>query len=192
MRDRIIRSAMEQIGKFGLRRFTIDDIAADLGISKKTVYKHFTSKKELVSAVVEAYHQLEVDRTSQALETEGSWLDKLGAVICCQPDNNVPTWLLEELQRFFPEEWAKSEVISSYKREQVQKLLTLGIQEGEVRPDVNRAVLGLTLHKTILALFDYNFLNQNEMTVNQALDEFRKIIFYGILNPKGKSEECQA
>lgn len=196
MRDKILRSAMEQISKFGLRRFTVDDIAADLGISKKTFYKYFASKKELISAVVEYHHRLEIERTLQALETRGCWQDKLEAVICCQsPSSNVPLWLLEELQRYFPEEWAKTEGINRFKWEKVKELVNQGIQRGEVRPDVNLAVLELALNKTVMALFDYSFLKEKELTVNLAMEDFKKIVLHGIMKKKQNTEdvgECSA
>lgn len=41
--------AIENFTKFGSKRFSMDDLAQSLGISKKTIYKHFGSKEELVT-----------------------------------------------------------------------------------------------------------------------------------------------
>nr|WP_277443753.1 helix-turn-helix domain-containing protein [Pelotomaculum isophthalicicum] len=49
----MLQAASRQIEKYGFRKFTIDDIASDLGISKKTIYKYFISKKSLIGAVVD-------------------------------------------------------------------------------------------------------------------------------------------
>lgn len=181
MRDKIIQAAKEQIKKYGLRRFTVDDIASDLGISKKTVYKYFESKKQIISAVVEHHLEMEKYRTREALKTEGGWLEKLNAVMFCYTHDQVHTDLIEELQRFFPEEWNKTETISEFKREQVRELLSQGIENGNVRPDVHPAVIGLTIEKTIKAIFDYSFLKQYDLTVNQAMEDAKKVFLYGFL-----------
>ena len=181
MRDKIIQSAGEQIRKYGLRRFTIDDIASALGISKKTVYKYFDSKKQMISAVVENHLEMEKRRTLEALETKGGWLDKFSSVIFCDIEEQVPADLLEELQRFFPEEWNKKETITEFKREQVRELLAQGIKDGNVRTDIHPAVIGLTIEKTIDGIFDYKFLKQHEITINQAMEDMKKVVLYGIL-----------
>lgn len=181
MRDKIIQAVTEQIKKFGFRKFTVDDIASDLGISKKTIYKYFESKNQVISAAVEAHMEMEKARTMEAMETEGGWIDKFKEVVFCDNHEKVPDWLLEELQRFFPEEWAKANAMREFKCEHVEKLLAIGKEQGEIREDLHLAIIGLALDKTIDALIDYKFLHQHELTVNQAMEQVKKIVLYGIL-----------
>ena len=49
---RILAAAIRQIEDFGVRRFTIDDVARRLGISRVTIYRHFPKKKNLVEAAL--------------------------------------------------------------------------------------------------------------------------------------------
>ncbi len=53
IRDRIKEKAEELYMKYGIRSVSMDDIAAQLGMSKKTIYQYFADKDELVDAVVE-------------------------------------------------------------------------------------------------------------------------------------------
>ncbi len=48
MTDRILEKATELFITLGFKSVTMDDIANNLGISKKTLYKHFSNKTELV------------------------------------------------------------------------------------------------------------------------------------------------
>lgn len=48
-RKELLGFAIENFTKFGSKRFSMDDLAQSLGISKKTIYKHFGSKEELVT-----------------------------------------------------------------------------------------------------------------------------------------------
>ncbi len=191
MRDRIIRSAEEQINKFGLRRFTIDDIVSDLGISKKTVYKYFESKRQIITELFERYIENEKNCTLEALKTEGSWLDKLRAVIYCYGQEKLSPGLLEELQLYFPEEWEKTEAIRTFKRDRVIELLLQGVESGEIKKDVHLGILGLIMDNTINAVFDYKILNRLDLTVNQAMDGIKSILLYGILKQKPYSGECK-
>ena len=51
MKEKIIQKATELFFTIGVRNVTMDDIAEQLGISKKTIYLHFENKTKLVEAV---------------------------------------------------------------------------------------------------------------------------------------------
>ena len=51
MREKIIHKASELILTLGFKSVTMDDIANEMGISKKTIYVHFSNKTKLVEAV---------------------------------------------------------------------------------------------------------------------------------------------
>jgi AcrR family transcriptional regulator len=50
-KERILQKAHELFNRYGIRSVSMDEIAAQLGISKKTVYQYYADKDELVSAV---------------------------------------------------------------------------------------------------------------------------------------------
>jgi AcrR family transcriptional regulator len=50
--ERILAAAAQQVEDFGLRRFTIDDVARRLGVSRVTIYRYFPKRDRLVQAVL--------------------------------------------------------------------------------------------------------------------------------------------
>ena len=52
MKDRIQQKANDLFRRYGVKSITMDEIAAQLGASKKTIYQYFSDKDELVEAVV--------------------------------------------------------------------------------------------------------------------------------------------
>lgn len=56
MRDAIIKCSIESLQKNGLR-FSIDEVAKSLGISKKTIYKYFATKEELAVEIYKTYYK---------------------------------------------------------------------------------------------------------------------------------------
>lgn len=57
MRDKIITRAMDMFLKLGFKSVTMDDIACDMCISKKTIYKYFSNKEQLIEIGTEIIHQ---------------------------------------------------------------------------------------------------------------------------------------
>ena len=185
MRGRIIQVAMDNINRYGWRKFTINDIAKELGISKKTIYKYFDSKDEMISAVVDQYVELEKSGASMALEIDGTWSEKLQNVFGgFAPDK--PVRVSDELKRFFPHEWNKIETMRKQRGDQIKVLFFKAMESGEIRSDVNPAVIELIVLSTMNALYDSSNLERIDMTFNQALMEFNKILFSGILQKVNK------
>lgn len=182
MRKQILESTIEQIKLYGLRRFTMDDIARDLKISKKTLYQYFPSKSDLIGAVIEDAIELERKTTDDAVLQGENWLAKLDAVLSVHSCSNISYRLLDEINRYFPKESACINMVSEYKETVLRQLLEEGMGEGRLRSDVNLEIVILALKKFFLTPTDERFLAQNDLTVNQLLQQLKTIFFYGCLS----------
>lgn len=69
--NRILGAAFQQAEDFGLRRFTMDDVARRVGLSRVTIYRYFPKKDELINALL----MIELRR----------FLNKVEAVVAEQP-----------------------------------------------------------------------------------------------------------
>jgi len=56
MKDKIISKAKDLFLKLGFKSVTMDDIASEMSISKKTIYKFFSNKDVLIQATIEEFH----------------------------------------------------------------------------------------------------------------------------------------
>jgi AcrR family transcriptional regulator len=50
--EQIIKSAKKLISKYGFKKVSMDEIANDAGVTKKTVYSYFSSKEELLNIII--------------------------------------------------------------------------------------------------------------------------------------------
>lgn len=57
MKDKIVNKAKEMFLKLGFKSITMDDIACEMGISKKTIYKYFANKELLIEESVQIIHK---------------------------------------------------------------------------------------------------------------------------------------
>ena len=66
MKDKIINKAKEMFLKLGFKSITLDDIACEMCISKKTIYKYFSNKDILIEESIDLVHK-EVKETMDAI-----------------------------------------------------------------------------------------------------------------------------
>ena len=103
MRERIIQSAIKLVEKDGVK-FTLSEVAASIKISKKTIYKFFKGKDELISAVI-VYIFSDIHRQIDDIcALPMSTLNKLKEVVGIYPTViNFDTFKLNKLVELYPD-----------------------------------------------------------------------------------------
>ena len=177
MRDKIIFSAMEQINKYGFKRFTIGDITADLGISTKTVYKYFEGKDDIISTVCTSFMNTERERLLAILESDSAWMDKMTAIIRGDPARII------ELKKYYPVEWQKFKDMQRFLDRYKRKFIEQGMASGDIRPDLDIDLLGTIMYACAEALFN---LDSGDLSAKQALTEFWKVVMFGVISCDSK------
>ena len=81
MKDKILDTVARLIERYGLKKFTVDEVASELHISKKTIYQYFRGKDEMIRAYFEK--TLTSDRQSvlEALKGERNFSEKIHAIV---------------------------------------------------------------------------------------------------------------
>lgn len=181
MRERIIDSTWRQILKFGIKRFTVQDVATDLGISKKTIYIHFESKEAIIKALCERLVAADKASHMEAMQSRAGFLEKLDMLINAHYHRQMPLSFLGELNRYYPEIYA-GYIEADIPRTIYRELIDQGIEEGYIRSDVHPAILELIVDKSLEALDDNKFLIDYDLTVQQGLQILRNVLLYGVLN----------
>lgn len=188
VRERILDKAQELFFRYGVKSVTMDDIARELGISKKTIYQHFEDKNAMVFAGVE--HHFECDRTlAEQMQIEAP--DPIAEVVMAsemmrQTMSGMNPTAIFDIKKYYPKAW---DLFSKYKKEfileLVKKNLRKGVEMGLYRPSVNVEVIArLRLEQIEMGLDPYIFpLGQfNPLdTQLELLDHFLR----GIVTPEG-------
>lgn len=185
LKDRILDKTSELIYRFGLRGFTMDLISSELGISKKTVYKYFKSKNQLISEIVNRIVEVEKSTFLAEVEKGSTWQEKLGAMLTLYTPDDFPFKLVDELYRYFPGEKKKIQELGEFRRGIILPLLQQGQNCGEIRADLNLAIIWLVIHNIFLTPADTKILETQDITVKQLLEQMKKLFFYGILKTPG-------
>lgn len=80
-RDKILEGASQIFYRFGLSKISMDELAEQLGVSKKTIYNHFGGKEHLFEAVLRYYNSCILERVMQVSNTSSlSAMERLSAL----------------------------------------------------------------------------------------------------------------
>jgi AcrR family transcriptional regulator len=181
MRERLVETVSRLVNAYGVAGFTLDDVASELGISKKTIYKHAAGKEELVSAYLEASLKDNMDRTKAAIAAASGFAARFDAALRSYHRYRIPTSTLEGIRRSYPESWQLIEEQRRAKLALVHGLAEEARRSGELRPDVDLDFLVLLLDRFTAALLEGDYLTGRGLGVNEAFEEIEKVLLGGIL-----------
>ena len=174
--------------KYGIKSVTMDDVARELGISKKTLYQYLSDKNELVSKVVEL-----------ELEERGKYFEKE----CCN-DINAIEEVFEvhrmvqkmvkdynaateyDLKKYYPDLYNK---VIKMRRERIYnnilKNLKKGKAEGLYRSELNEDIIAKLQVSRVEAAFDDEVFTHDEILSDRILIEIFVYHIRGIATDKG-------
>jgi len=136
----IIPRAFEYFMQYGFKTFTMDDLAHNLGISKKTLYEQFASKQILVDACLDYALEMSCKRTELFFAGEGSVIEN---IFMRQKEIknffNMKSWRpLWELKRYFPKTYERMDVAFAKSDALfIDQLIEKGLKEGFFRENIN-------------------------------------------------------
>lgn len=184
MKEKILDAAANLIEQYGLRKFTVNEIASTLKISKKTIYKYFNSKEEIIQEYFEILIASDKNSVLNSINSNEDFLKKIYSVIHSNHQYRLPLELLNEARLFYPDEWNKIEEFKDFKLNVIKKLLKDGLADGIIKADTHSGILSKMLEQISDMFIDCDFLIENKLKASEAIDEALKIILNGILVDK--------
>lgn len=181
LRESIIEGTIVVFNQKGLK-FTMDDIAKQLGMSKKTIYTVFNDKESLFYAIVDYIFDSIKEGERQVLENASlSTLDKIRMILGVMPEGykDIDFRQLYLLKDKYPKIYRKVEERLETGWEKTIELIEQGMAEGVIRP-VPVALVKMMLEAALEQFFQRDILIQNGLTYTEALNEVVNILVDGI------------
>ncbi|WP_019419428.1 TetR/AcrR family transcriptional regulator [Paenibacillus sp. OSY-SE] len=190
MRERIMKAFMEELQDKGIK-FTMDDLARRLGISKRTLYEHFSSKAEVLDTIIEQTLQESDAKTNEIIEDKSlSLMDKMKAVMTVLP-NHFELYdirILEQMKRVYPEQWVKIDEALKDDWDTLRVLIEQGMEEGTIRRQ-NAAFIMKVILDAVNSTLDQRFFAQQNISLPEALEAIADVIMYGLVPRDNESTE---
>lgn len=181
IREIILEGTIKAFNKKGLK-FTMDDIARILGMSKKTIYKVFRDKESMFYAMVDYIFDCIKESERHIVEDASlSTLDKIRKVLGVMPESyrDVDFRKLYQLRDKYPAVYRQVEQRLETGWEETIALLEQGMAEGCIR-QIPIPLVKLMLEASLEQFFQRDILIQNEISYLDALDEVVEILMDGI------------
>jgi TetR/AcrR family transcriptional regulator, cholesterol catabolism regulator len=143
MELRILQQADTMFLRYGLRSVTMDDIAKELGISKKTIYLYFADKDMLVDKVTEYMLNEEKNKADQIYKIAKNPIEEmfLSTKMMKEMLQNINAVLFYDMQKYYPESWKKYIAFKIHFLEIIKRNLKEGISLKLYRPEINIEIL---------------------------------------------------
>jgi len=193
IKNDILQEAIRLFFEKGYRKVTVDEIASGLSISKKTIYKYYESKQDLLEKTFESWKGKLSSEIDKILDKKDiTFIGKLKDIMSHigVAMGRLNSDLIMDVQEYVPDLWIK---INNYKHEaaflRFNRLIDEGIEKGKIKKNINKSLVVALYACAIENLLDPNFLNSlpAEMKKNlpryhsDIFDNTLKIIYEGIL-----------
>ena len=191
MKDIILKKTGERFLKLGFKSVTMDDIADELAISKKTIYKYFNNKQDLVEQTVTHIHEacmcaidgvcnVGFNAIHENFEVKKVFKDLL------KSNDDSPMY---QLKKYYPKIYEKvmSKEFLMF-QECISKNIEKGIDEGLYRKDINKSVITRLYFALVMAVHDENLFTYNKNTINKLEIDVLEYHTRAIATDKGIKE----
>ena len=182
--DKIVTTAMHAFAQKGIRRVKMDDIAAQLSISKRTLYELFENKEVLLFEGVKKYHEQINNRLRVISEESENVMDVMLKVYRMKVDefrSTSPQFYSDIVK--YPEvmDYLKKKSKESHSRHLL--FLKRGVEEGFFRNDVNLELVGKMFEAQGLYIMQQKLYTQ--FNIEDIFDILVFVSLRGLCTPKG-------
>ena len=181
LQKNILDATLRVFDRKGLK-FTMDDLAKELSISKKTIYTVYDDKEALFLAMVD-YIFDSIKESEQMILTDPALgtIEKLQRILGVLPEGyqNIDLRKLYSLRDKYPKIYHKVELRLETGWEPTIQLIETGMAEGSIRP-VPICLVKMMLEASIEQFFQRDILVRADMTYAQGLNEVVSILLNGI------------
>jgi AcrR family transcriptional regulator len=181
-RARIIAAYKDQAARRGFSRVTIDDLVDLTGISKRTIYRYFSSKDEIAEGVVDDFLAVLEQKIEAALASAAGPEEKLFSVITVITGNIklVEPLFLYDLHKYYPHLWEK---IERFRAERIQQVFERFLAAGEqdIFRNVHPKIFTTALLASIRAVVNPMFVIENQLHMEETIQSLFTIFLYGIV-----------
>lgn len=185
---KIIEQIEDKLFKEGFYKTTMDDVASELGMSKKTIYKFFPSKDDLVMAIAKHFMNNMKSKIVPALNSDKNAIEKLAELIniLAKASDKISPKRMDEIRRYFPNLWNE---IDRFRTEMmfgnITKVIDQGKKEGLFIDYPTNIVMNI-LVASVRNIVNPDFILNNNFSIIEAARYAFRIIIGGIVTDKGK------
>jgi len=188
MKEKIIAKANSMFLNLGFKSVTMDDLASEMGISKKTIYTHFQNKTKLVEATTDHLFCTVSTGIDSILEEKKEPIEELYAIkafviLHLKDEKTSPQY---QLQKYYPKIY---NVLKIKQFEVMQgcviENLNRGIKKGVFRKNINVQIISRLYFTGMIGIKDQSMFPIQLFPVAKLMGDYLEYHIRGIATKKG-------
>jgi len=188
MREDILHKAGDLFLEYGFKSVTMDHLAQELGVSKKTIYEYFKNKSELVEQVayfirdkihaeIDLVQLKNLDPIEEMIEIKRVVMKRL------KNEKSSPQF---QFQKYYPKIYAKMRDSQICKMEEcIGKNIERGVKENYYRQDIHKVFTCRIYIAGMLNLKDEELFKDSQLSPKELYEQFLKYHLRSITDTKG-------
>lgn len=176
-KERIVENASKLFIRYGIKSITMDEVADSQGISKRTLYEHFTNKQELLKECIDYNYQLSIEQRDELKNRYPD--DPLEIIYRTFRNiminlNNMHPGFITDIQKYHSTLW--KEHIESNQKENIEFTKTIiakGVKQGIFHQKINTDLLSVWIHNLMQQLHQTEILPETQF---QKTEVFQQLI----------------
>ncbi len=183
----ILEHGLDMIFREGVRGFTVESLAKDLAMSKKTIYKFFPTKEILIQTIFQYITTVIAKKFQKIHKLEINPLDKFDTAIneIVKTLNRVSIAKISELKVRYPQVWREIEAFRLARRDDFLTIFKEAQRQGYVRDEIDLELTSLIFMQIINDVFQPEFFIQHQIGLKETLLAYKNIFLRGIITEKG-------
>jgi AcrR family transcriptional regulator len=186
---KILKAASDIFFSRGFYKIPVDDIASLLKMSKKTIYKHFPTKENLVREVAYLFIKTHSNNIAEIINHDYNAVEKLFYIFKYLGNMliNVKDKWFSDIQSQAPEIWNEIEAFRSrFMTQNISRIIEQGKKEKYIVNHPSLIIINVFI-SSIRGIINPAFITNNKMPAFKALESTLDILMNGILTAKGKN-----
>lgn len=188
MKERIQKKADELFTRYGIRSITMDEIATQLGMSKKTIYQYFSDKDELVDAVIANVIEYSRECCEKDREEADNAIDEIFRVLNMIQDifRNMNPGMMFDLERYHPRTYKRFlDHKNKYLYHTIILNLERGIREELYRPEMKIEIIARFRLESMMLAFNPEVFKDTKATLAELHQEILEHFLFAASSLKG-------
>jgi AcrR family transcriptional regulator len=187
-KQQIVNRSRELFMRYGIKSISMDDIAKELGMSKKTLYQFVENKSDLIEQIFRQKIECEKEAMADIRRQSSDAIEeilKIGKYVIEELRQLSPTTVFD-LQKYYRITWKQMDALHQRHvyaiiRENIEWGMQQGLYRGDMNPDI---IAKLYVGKTSLVA-DEDAFPLKEYPLEELFKEYIYYHIHGIASPKG-------
>ena len=181
----IIMTALRLFLKKGIRAVRMDDIANEMGISKRTLYELFENKEELLLCCIMEQRNYEKEQTGDIISTSCNTMELILRIyrLFMKMHRNTNPKFFTEINNY-PQIQKRLQKSNEQRSNDIIRFFKRGVEEGVFRPDVKYEILNILLQKQMEYTFSSDLCER--FNIRDIYSSILITMLRGICTDRGK------